>query len=198
MYKTFTLLFLLLTSNFCHAQAEFVEGCASAVVYSCISTMNAGGADLRYTHVNGTPSLVWGVKGGWELDPQFALYTAAYSTIPFMSSADRAMNLPKTIISYGGIQMEFRHFIDDVQSINFPVLIGGGGVTRYNDEFAETIEIFVLEPGVYASFTFGIIRLEVGGSYRLAFGGYEEGYGPTSFWFPSVGGSIIMGDFYGY
>jgi len=141
------------------------------------------GPDAAYTQFKGKDVFLVGLSFGTIIDHFFSVWLAGslivnsrnlwYDNVRFEDKAGAYL-----YGGYGGVKFEFRILPSSPIHVNFPILIGAGGLVYnnwnysnhnfiYNGETLDSDAFFVVEPGVMVELNLiKFMRLDLGISYR--------------------------------
>lgn len=175
-----------------------------------------GGITGKYLPGNDNFASMWGLRGGWIIDHSFTLGLAGYAFTNFNPTRYFGdINGGKDYYmhgGYGGLTFEFTVAPMSPIHINFPILIGAGGIFATNNKewaydyddhewdwdhrILKSEPFLIFEPGVEVEMNlFKFMRAAVGVSYRFTsdlemkniYGDLLNGY--------SAGASLKFGSF---
>ncbi len=138
-----------------------------------------GAVDLKVGKWNEKTNLLVGGHAGVRLDNKFTLAVAGYGITTRTEFQGLSSNENVYLSGgYGGLYLGYAIFYREVLHINFPILIGGGGIDIIEDQdgifsngfgdITESSGFFVLEPGIEVEINITrFFKLAVGGTYRL-------------------------------
>lgn len=140
------------------------------------------GPDAAYTQFKGKDVFLLGMSMGLILDHFFTVGLGGYGIInPGNLWYDNIKDGKGGYLygGYGGLKLEFRVLPKSPVHLNFPILIGGGGLVynswrlhnrndnNYSGESLDWDSFFVVEPGVMMELNLvKFMRLDLGVSYR--------------------------------
>ena len=127
-----------------------------------------GGISFGYTNINDKNTFISGAKGGWILDHGLVLGLAGYG---FTNNINYSTNSDERILAggYGGLLIEPIIFPKSPVHVSFPVLIGGGGLTSF--ENSGYWDPYDYPATVYFIFTVGAeLELNIVSFFRIAIG----------------------------
>ena len=148
------------------------------------------GLEGAYTQFKGRDVFLGGLSLGVILDHFFSVGLAGYGILNsgnlwYDFEEPQPLDAPTGAYlygGYGGVKFEFRVFPTSPVHLNFPILIGGGGLVystwtyhnhdygNYNNYNGTTIDsdaFFVVEPGIMVELNLvKFLRLDAGISYR--------------------------------
>lgn len=134
-----------------------------------------GALVYKYSSVDGRNTFINGGKGAWLINHSIGFGFAGYA-FKTESEPDNMLGNVKFRYNggYGGILIEPIVFARHLLHINFPLLIGGGGITykkqtkNAEEYYEDRNAFFVLEPGIDLEINvFKFMRLAIGVSYRV-------------------------------
>lgn len=142
-----------------------------------------GALMFNYTSINGQDALVGGVRGGWILNHVLAIGLGGYGLMTGVEvdSLDSDGDQMYIGTGYGGLYFEIYVASKQPIHVTFPVLIGAGGATYYNNsndgfEIDDSVDktssgYFVFEPGVHVEANVTkAFRVSLGLNYRYTKG----------------------------
>jgi len=134
-----------------------------------------GAFNMAYANIDGLNTLYFGGQGGWVINHSFVVGGGGYGfTTDFRF--DEELNARYQYNGgYGGVLLEFMLKPSRIVHVNFPMLIGGGGV-RYTQDSDSSNSIFqedessffIFEPGVELQVNLlPFMRIAFGARYKL-------------------------------
>ncbi len=134
-----------------------------------------GALVFRFSGVNDQFAMFTGARGGWIINHQFIIGLGGYGlSSQICVDEDGRCRTREIDFGYGGLELEYIGSWDRVIHYSLQLLVGGGGVTRFN---FSSDPVFVLEP--VANMEVNItkwFRINAGGGYRFVSG---AGSGPV-------------------
>ena len=134
-----------------------------------------GALVFRFSGVNDQFAVFTGARGGWIINHQFIIGLGGYGlSSQICVDEDGRCRTREIEFGYGGLEFEYIGSWDRVIHYSLQLLVGGGGVTRFN---FSSDPVFVLEP--VANMEVNItkwFRINAGGGYRFVSG---AGSGPV-------------------
>ena len=134
-----------------------------------------GALVFRFSGVNDQFAVFTGARGGWIINHQFIIGLGGYGlSSQICVDEDGRCRTREIDFGYGGLELEYIGSWDRVIHYSLQLLVGGGGVTRFN---FSSDPVFVLEP--VANMEVNItkwFRINAGGGYRFVSG---AGSGPV-------------------
>lgn len=138
------------------------------------------GPEAAYTQFKGRDVFIGGLSGGIILNHFFSVGLAGYGILNSQNLwYDNIQDINGAYLygGYGGVKFEFRVLPSYPVHVNFPILIGGGGLVyntwtyRHNSSYdSNTLDwdsFFVVEPGVMVELNLlKFMRIDAGVSYR--------------------------------
>lgn len=143
------------------------------------------GPDGAYTQFKGRDVFLVGMSMGMILDHFFSVGLSGYAIVNsgklWYDNIDEVTKQGAYLYGgYGGLKFEFRVLPSSPVHVNFPILVGAGGLVysnwklnnhnyNYNSESLDWDVFFVVEPGVMMELNLvKFMRLDLGISYRYA------------------------------
>lgn len=138
------------------------------------------GPEASYTQFKGRDVFIGGLSGGIILNHFFSVGLAGYGILNSQNLwYDNIQDMYGAYLygGYGGVEFEFRILPSYPVHVNFPILIGGGGLvyntwtyrhnSSYDNNTLDWDSFFVVEPGVMVELNLlKFMRLDAGVSYR--------------------------------
>jgi hypothetical protein len=141
------------------------------------------GLDFRYTKINEQDVLMIGGELNALFNHSFALGFKGFGMVSPVKSSNSS-NLGEQLyfgMGYGGVNIEPILFYNSAIHLSIPILIGGGGIAEYSQNYYhyhdqiyfddynyEYDYFFVLEPGINLEINLlKFMRLSTGASYRI-------------------------------
>ena len=128
-----------------------------------------GALVVRFSGVSDQFAVFAGARGGWIINHQFIIGFGGYGLSSQICVDDDGRCRTREIeFGYGGLEFEYIGMWDRLIHYSLQLLVGGGGVTRFN---FDSDPVFVLEP--VANMEVNItkwFRMNVGGGYRFVSG----------------------------
>ncbi len=145
-----------------------------------------GAVDLKVGKWNDKTNLLVGGHAGVLLDNKFTLALAGYGITT--RSEFQGLNSNENVYlsgGYGGLYLGYAVLSREVVHVNFPLLIGGGGIDIIEDQdgifnngfgsINESSGFFIVEPGIELELNITrFFKLAIGGTYRFIEGANLE------------------------
>jgi hypothetical protein len=130
-----------------------------------------GALVLKTTDVDRDLSFLIGARGGFTINRTLSIGAGAYGLVNDIKAPVEDLYLD---MAYGGLEVEYIHFPDNLIHPGLFLLVGGGAVSfrdsDYNDQSDEDV-FFVIEPAAFLEMNITtFFRLSIGAGYRSVSG----------------------------
>jgi len=180
MKTTILILATLIFSGFAAMAQETGDDQMRTVFGSDADKIDHGGYGaftMGYTKIDDKDAILVGGRGGWLIDHHFTIGLAGYGFFNNLNSNNNYDISNYTLAGgYGGLFLEPIIAPNFPVHVAFPILIGAGGASAFNEDYWDSFEntyyydgsaFFVFEPGMEVELNIvKFFRISFGASYR--------------------------------